>query len=604
MEKKIKDKKLKTKEKSKKVVKPWLKEWWLLKNFKNSLSYFVTSLSLRGTISSEWHNEMNCSKFFSWKMRTWFWIIWILFWLFLLLYSLLIIFAPKIETVATFPWILNKEVYNLAVNLDYEIINIDDWKWNNINWIYVPINSSSNEKWQKKEVWSWKTIYYFHGNGWPIESFFDDIKYINDLWYNVIAYDYPWYWTSTSFPYKENVDNFSDKFFKYIQKEKWLKNEDLIIWWYSIWTAVAIDFASKNDFDKIILVAPLSSRYDFARDMFWFPIQIPLFINDSYISKNLAWKLENRALIIHWNKDKLIPFEEWRIIYTHYKWKKYFIEIDNWWHNEIINKYWETLRNIFKEFLEKWELNFESVKISEDTDYSSLDWLSTQTGELDDNPSSNYLFLNETEKKKIDEENKQKEFEESIDLFTDDSIQKFVNSNIPFNNMSYVPKDLVPIASKYISDLKWWSQTLRNEANIALTELWKAFYEQFNIKLWIVSAYRSYEYQKVLKSGCGDTWCAKPWYSEHQTGLVVDIFEASNEWNWRTTPSLMKYYIWLIQNTHLYGWHNTYQKWVEIDTYEVEPWHWRYLWVKLATYLYENKMTIAEYYNQKRTTNN
>ncbi|MDR2411501.1 MAG: D-alanyl-D-alanine carboxypeptidase family protein [Candidatus Peribacteria bacterium] len=80
------------------------------------------------------------------------------------------------------------------------------------------------------------------------------------------------------------------------------------------------------------------------------------------------------------------------------------------------------------------------------------------------------------------------------------------------------------------------------------------------MKIGIVSAYRSYEYQKIIKVGCGDTWCAKPGYSEHQTGLVVDIFEASNEGNWRTTPSLMKYYLWLVKNAHLYGWHNTYQK--------------------------------------------
>jgi D-alanyl-D-alanine carboxypeptidase len=61
----------------------------------------------------------------------------------------------------------------------------------------------------------------------------------------------------------------------------------------------------------------------------------------------------------------------------------------------------------------------------------------------------------------------------------------------------------------------------------------------------------------------------------------------------------MKYYVWLVQNAHLYGWHNTYQKWVAIDGYEVEPWHWRYLWEELATYLYENKITIAEYYNNR-----
>jgi D-alanyl-D-alanine carboxypeptidase len=166
--------------------------------------------------------------------------------------------------------------------------------------------------------------------------------------------------------------------------------------------------------------------------------------------------------------------------------------------------------------------------------------------------------------------------------------------------MQYVPENLVSIASDYISDMKGWYQTLRIDAKNALDDLWKNFYEQFWMKLWIVSAYRSYSYQYQIKQWCGDTWCAKPWYSEHQTGLVVDIFEASSEWNWRTTPSLRKYFDWLNENAHKYGWHNTYQKWVEIDGYEVEPWHRRYLWVELATYLLENNLTFAEYYREKQ----
>ncbi|MDR0772330.1 MAG: D-alanyl-D-alanine carboxypeptidase family protein [Candidatus Peribacteria bacterium] len=76
----------------------------------------------------------------------------------------------------------------------------------------------------------------------------------------------------------------------------------------------------------------------------------------------------------------------------------------------------------------------------------------------------------------------------------------------------------------------------------------------------MVSAYRSYSYQAQIKQGCGDTWCAKPGYSEHQSGLAVDVFEASNEGNWRNTPSLHKYFDWLVENAHKYGFHNTYQK--------------------------------------------
>ncbi|MDR2411502.1 MAG: hypothetical protein LBD88_02770 [Candidatus Peribacteria bacterium] len=46
------------------------------------------------------------------------------------------------------------------------------------------------------------------------------------------------------------------------------------------------------------------------------------------------------------------------------------------------------------------------------------------------------------------------EFEDSIDLFTDSSIEKFVTSTIPFNDMNYIPENLISISSEYISDLK------------------------------------------------------------------------------------------------------------------------------------------------------
>jgi GTP-binding protein EngB required for normal cell division len=45
-----------------------------------------------------------------------------------------------------------------------------------------------------------------------------------------MAYDYPGYGKSTGFPYKENVEEFSQTFYEYVQKEKELNNQELIIW--------------------------------------------------------------------------------------------------------------------------------------------------------------------------------------------------------------------------------------------------------------------------------------------------------------------------------------------------------------------------------------
>ena len=117
------------------------------------------------------------------------------------------------------------------------------------------------------------------------------------------------------------------------------------------------------------------------------------------------------------------------------------------------------------------------------------------------------------------------------------------------------------------------------------------------------SAYRSYDYQSSLYNGYksrngltwADKWSARPGHSEHQTGLALDVgvkgklsldsFEGSKE------------FIWMRDNAHLYGFILRYPKGKEYITgYGYEPWHYRYVGVDVATYIYENNITFEEYY--------
>ena len=188
-----------------------------------------------------------------------------------------------------------------------------------------------------------------------------------------------------------------------------------------------------------------------------------------------------------------------------------------------------------------------------------------------------------------------------IDLETDSSIQKFVTSSKSFNNIWYIPKNLVSISSNSVYDSKWWRQLLRKIANKNLQKMAAQFKKEYNKKMVVVSAYRSYVYQQWIKNRwCPDNLCAKAGYSEHQSGLAVDLWEASTNYAWKNNKRLKWYYKWLNENAYKYGFHNTYQKWLKIDWYEIEPWHWRYLWVKLATKLRDDNMTIAEFYKEKK----
>lgn len=477
-------------------------------------------------------------------------------------YLVLIIFAQRIVTIFTFPSIyynVQEFTWYIKTDLDFEEINIKTQKGENINWLYVDSKSD-------------KTIYYFHWNWWPLSFFYSEIKYLSELWYNVLAYDYPWYWKSTGFPYKDTVYDFSETFFNHIKQEKGIKEEELIVWWYSIWTAVATDFVYKHDVSKLVLVAPLSSRFDMSKSFIWFTAQKILFLKDSFISYKKVRDINIPTLIIHWNADKIIPFTQWKKVFNYSNSKnKYFIELDDFGHNYIISVYGKILKNHFSDFLNKWEL------------------------------SEDYFFIDEKAKKLNYQIVSDQEYINSQDLYLDSSLTRFVNNRVPFDELSYVPDNLEKIKSEYVFDAKWWTQLLRSDANLALQKMAKDFYTEYWTKLKIVSAYRSYKYQQWIKNrGCPDNLCAKAGYSEHQSWLAVDISEASTNYRWKTNKALINYSRWLNENAYKYGFHNTYQKGLEIDGYEIEPWHWRYMGVFLAKYLKDKDITIAEFYKQKK----
>ncbi|MBW7954451.1 M15 family metallopeptidase [Candidatus Gracilibacteria bacterium] len=197
------------------------------------------------------------------------------------------------------------------------------------------------------------------------------------------------------------------------------------------------------------------------------------------------------------------------------------------------------------------------------------------------------IILEEKEDKKVKEK-------EIFDFYKDDLITKFVSPNNSFNNLKYIPSDLESIAGEFIFDSKG-NQKLRKEALENLNNLAKDFYLEFNTKIKIISAYRSYEYQVgIKKNGCSDLFCAKAGYSEHQTGLAFDMFEASDEKTYLSNKNYKLYYNWMMENSYKYGFINSYRKGKSIDLYEKEPWHFRYVGLKLAKILQDNNMTLIE----------
>jgi len=153
-------------------------------------------------------------------------------------------------------------------------------------------------------------------------------------------------------PYLQENRDFSRVFYENMKEELWFVDEDLIIWWYSVGTALAVDFAQDKDFDAIVLFSPLASRYDMAEKSFWFPLQKLFFLENSYISKEVIKNIQEPTLIIHGNDDKVVPFEQGRLVYENSPaQRKKIIEIDDFGHSLIPERYGEVLRGYISDFL-------------------------------------------------------------------------------------------------------------------------------------------------------------------------------------------------------------------------------------------------------------
>lgn len=90
---------------------------------------------------------------------------------------------------------------------------------------------------------------------------------------------------------------------------------------------------------------------------------------------------------------------------------------------------------------------------------------------------------------------------------------------------------------------------------------------------------------------------AAPGYSEHQTGLALDIFSASGRH--RTDFKGTKEQLWLESNAYKYGFIIRYNKNKTRQTGATyEPWHFRFTGPPLSNYLYENDLCLEEFYEK------
>ena len=245
----------------------------------------------------------------------------------------------------------------------------------------------------------------------------------------------------------------------------------------------------------------------------------------------------------------------------------------------------------------KTHLNASEIETSSIVTPGSIDYTYT--------PPEKNGELEELGHKEKDQEEVSTVFIPATEIDTDpNSITVFINKeyNLP---RDYKPKDMV--VPNVLFNLKYYDERMlmHPEAAKALEDLFNAA-AQDGYTLYGVSAFRSYERQKkiflnnIVKKGKTHTllYSAVPGTSEHQTGLAIDISIKSLGYRLIDSFANTKEGIWVANNAHKFGYIIRYPKEkLHVTGYAYEPWHIRYVGKDLATYLYDNNLTLDEYYN-------
>jgi len=169
----------------------------------------------------------------------------------------------------------------------------------------------------------------------------------------------------------------------------------------------------------------------------------------------------------------------------------------------------------------------------------------------------------------------------------------------PLSPSNFEAADLVEVPVPYVNQ-----PFLRQAASDAVVAMFAAFHAETGLSMQAQSAYRSYSTQVNVYQGWvsslgqagADLTSARPGFSEHQTGLAIDINALPDqgcalEVCWGNTPHAQ----WLLANSWRFGFIVRYPgDKTAITGYESEPYHLRYVGIEVATELHKTGITTLE----------
>lgn len=177
------------------------------------------------------------------------------------------------------------------------------------------------------------------------------------------------------------------------------------------------------------------------------------------------------------------------------------------------------------------------------------------------------------------------------------------NVNMLVNKLNYLGSDYSPVGIGEVS-VRYAAAgiQLAEEASAALSRMSEAYTALgYPTGFFVSSGYRDYASQQSAYDGYvasvgadeANNYAIQPGFSEHQTGLAMDLASTAPDMTFEETTE----FAWVSINCQDYGFILRYPQGKEYITgINYEPWHYRYVGVEIAQAVVASGMTYEEYY--------
>ena len=190
-------------------------------------------------------------------------------------------------------------------------------------------------------------VLFCHGNSGNIEKWGTKVSFFLDYNYEVVVFDYRKYGKSTgSF---NETKMYSDALLMYDYLKSAFKEENIVVYGFSLGSTFAARIAAINKPKELILEAPF---FNFVKAVKFYSKFAPIFLLKYKFRTDLDMaKITSPITVFHGNKDKTTSFQDSkRLLALNASIENRFIEINGGTHHNIRNTklYLENLQEILK----------------------------------------------------------------------------------------------------------------------------------------------------------------------------------------------------------------------------------------------------------------